>query len=282
MLGGGGGVMVDELLQRAGLLDGAGSRYGEGSVNGALGGGDVASVWRRGGYVIKTGGAGGGAFPAEAAGLRRLGSVGWPVPSVLYADEDGLVMEYVAAGEPDWAQAGEVLARLHTAPANAPYGSTDSQSLFLGRLQLPVVVGKLNEVMSAGRLLPLADACGRTLGPLRNRLDRWLTTFEWPSEGPVWVHGDLWSGNLLHGADGVVLIDPCAQVSERAMDIAMMRLFGGFPREFWRAYEATAPLPREVEQVLPAWRLVFLLAHVAMFGRSYLGATADALTAAGG
>lgn len=247
-----------------------------------MGGGDIADVWRCTPYVAKTGGPGGSAFVAEADGLRRLATEGWPVPPVHYADAGGLVLEYVEPAPPNWRRSGERLAQLHQQRVDSSYGGAASTTLFLGTLELPTPTGTLADVMAEGRILPLVHACGTTLGPLRRRLEAWLMSFEWPAEGAVWVHGDLWAGNLLHSAEGPVLIDPCAQVSERSMDIAMMRLFGGFPTAFWEAYKSTAPIPVEVEEALPAWRLVFLLAHIAMFGRSYLPATADALAAVGG
>ena len=52
----------------------------------------------------------------------------------------------------------------------------------------------------------------------------------------------------------------------------MMRLFGGFPSEFWAAYEAAYPIPSPVERSIPAYTLVFVLVHVWLFGDGYLSA----------
>ncbi|CAM5632178.1 Fructosamine kinase OS=Streptomyces fumanus OX=67302 GN=GCM10018772_19000 PE=4 SV=1 [Streptomyces fumanus] len=48
-----------------------------------------------------------------------------------------------------------------------------------------------------------------------------------PPEPPARLHGDLWNGNVLWGADGEVrLIDPAAHGGHRETDLAMLRLFG--------------------------------------------------------
>ena len=40
------------------------------------------------------------------------------------------------------------------------------------------------------------------------------------------IHGDLWSGNVLFTAAGVVLIDPAAHGGHGLTDLAMLHLFG--------------------------------------------------------
>lgn len=48
-----------------------------------------------------------------------------------------------------------------------------------------------------------------------------------PAEPPARLHGDLWNGNVLWGADGHVwLIDPAAHGGHRETDLAMLHLFG--------------------------------------------------------
>src|SRR5262249_25664960 len=50
-----------------------------------------------------------------------------------------------------------------------------------------------------------------------------------PPEKPALLHGDLWSGNFMTGAEGLVrLIDPAVYFGHREMDLAMTKLFGGF------------------------------------------------------
>ena len=70
-------------------------------------------------------------------------------------------------------------------------------------------------------------------------------------EPPARLHGDLWGGNLHvdeHGAP--CLIDPAVYGGHREIDLAMMRLFGGFGARVFRAYEEAFPLsPGHAERV---------------------------------
>jgi fructosamine-3-kinase len=93
-----------------------------------------------------------------------------------------------------------------------------------------------------------------------------------PQEPPALIHGDLWSGNFLVGADSQpVLIDPSVAYSHRELDLAMSRLFGGFDRSFYRAYEEAYPLAPGFEKRLPVYQLYYLLVHVNLFGGGYVG-----------
>jgi fructosamine-3-kinase len=58
-----------------------------------------------------------------------------------------------------------------------------------------------------------------------------------PEESPSLIHGDLWNGNFMTGADGKAwLIDPAVYYGHREMDLAMSKLFGGFSTEFYESY----------------------------------------------
>ncbi len=241
-------------------------------ANGAavrLSGGDMGEVWRCGHYVVKTHAkAPPGMFPAEARGLEALAAEGVRTPAVYWVAEEGLVMEYLQPGVADWRGLAQTLARLH-ASGKPDYGS--SEPVFLGRFGLPA--GSLEnwrEFWLHFRLLPLLRASRARLGGLAARLERFVLEFNWPAEGAVLIHGDLWHGNVVMSQQGAALIDPSAWRGERIVDIAMMRLFGGFPEEFWRHYLRLAPLSEELERAIPAYQLYFLLAHVYFFGGGYL------------
>lgn len=92
-----------------------------------------------------------------------------------------------------------------------------------------------------------------------------------PSEPPALTHGDFWSGNFLCNSEGhPVLIDPAVSYAHREMDIAMSRLFGGFDRPFYIAYQAAWPLEPGFEQRMPIYQLYYLLVHVNLFGGGYV------------
>ena len=98
---------------------------------------------------------------------------------------------------------------------------------------------------------------------------------------PQLVHGDLWSGNVHPGPDGrPVLVDPAAYHGHGEVDLAMARLFGGFGVDFFAAYREVLPGPDGFDEVrCPLYQLYWLLVHVRLFGRGYLGRTRSAARA---
>jgi fructosamine-3-kinase len=75
------------------------------------------------------------------------------------------------------------------------------------------------------------------------------------------------------------LIDPAAYGGHREIDLAMMRLFGGFGPRVFAAYDESYPLSAGHEERVPLYQLYPLLVHVNLFGASYVGAVASALSA---
>ena len=98
---------------------------------------------------------------------------------------------------------------------------------------------------------------------------------------PAILHGDLWSGNAVACGPEIAVIDPACSIGDRWCDIAMMRLFGGFPEEAFEAYE-TATGQRACSERIAVYQAYHLLNHVNLFGRSYLpqaiGAARSALS----
>jgi fructosamine-3-kinase len=96
-----------------------------------------------------------------------------------------------------------------------------------------------------------------------------------PPEPPARLHGDLWTGNVLAGADGRPwLVDPTAYGGHREVDLAMLRLFGAPSPRVFAAYEEASPLAEGWQRRVPLWQLLPLLVHAALFGGSY-GAAAE-------
>lgn len=91
-----------------------------------------------------------------------------------------------------------------------------------------------------------------------------------PPEPPARLHGDLWSGNAMASTHGdPVIYDPAPYGGHREVDLAMMRLFGGFSPRTFAAYEEVAPLAAGHEERVELMQLYPLLVHVALFGGHY-------------
>ena len=86
------------------------------------------------------------------------------------------------------------------------------------------------------------------------------------------IHGDLWSGNAISGPNGLpVLIDPAAYYGWAEAELGMTALFGGFPEEFYRAYQEVRPLSAGWRERFSLYNLYHLLNHLNLFGSGYYG-----------
>ncbi|MFJ6540878.1 fructosamine kinase family protein [Streptomyces sp. NPDC091385] len=233
-----------------------------------------------------------GAVRAEAAGLRWLGAAGAVrVPEVLGADERWLVTEHVPTGRPDAGAAlrfGQALAELHAAGAPA-FGAAPPdgpEEAFIGRAPMRNVPGEnWPRWYAEHRVLPYLRAAvdAGTIRPgeasVVEMVCERLPELAGPAEPPARLHGDLWQGNVLWGADGDVrLIDPAAHGGHRETDLAMLTLFG-CPEwdQVLAGYERTTPLAAGWRDRVGIHQLFPLLVHAVLFGRSYAD---QALTAA--
>ena len=92
-----------------------------------------------------------------------------------------------------------------------------------------------------------------------------------PEEKPALLHGDLWSGNIITTRRGdPCLIDPALYYGCREVDLAMTKLFGSFPSEFYHVYDQTYPLLPGYEDRLDLYNLYPLLVHLNLFGAQYM------------
>ena len=223
-----------------------------------------------------------GLLAAEARGLRWLADAGTVrVPAVLGLDEAGatpvLVVEWIEPGAPARdhdEQVGHQLAALHL--AGAPSFGFDHDG-FIGPLPLDNTPTDDWPTFYAERrirpLLRLAHDRGRleptTVAAIDHLLDG-LADRAGPPEPAARLHGDLWAGNALVDASGApVLVDPAAHGGHREVDLAMMRLFGGFGPRCFAAYDEAAPLADGHAERVPLWQLHPLLVHAVLFGGGY-------------
>ncbi len=99
-----------------------------------------------------------------------------------------------------------------------------------------------------------------------------------PAGRPSLLHGDLWAGNFLAGADGHAFIfDPAVYYGHREMDIAMSMLFGGFESGFYKAYHHHFPLDPGYAERIALCQLYPLLVHLLLFGKHYYSRVKDIL-----
>ncbi len=85
------------------------------------------------------------------------------------------------------------------------------------------------------------------------------------------LHGDLWGGNWAALNKQPVIFDPAVYYGDRESDIAMTKLFGGFGRGFYSAYQENWPMESGYEDRLKLYQLYHILNHLNLFGSSYLG-----------
>ena len=74
-----------------------------------------------------------------------------------------------------------------------------------------------------------------------------------------------------------MIFDPAVYYGDREADLAMTELFGGFPREFYRAYEEALPLDAGYARRKPLYNLYHLLNHLNLFGGGYLAQVEETL-----
>lgn len=226
-------------------------------------------------------------FSTEATGLRWLrAAASLPVPAVLLSSDDPplLVLEWIdeAPGRrSDEAAFGRGLADLHQAGAPS-FGREDRRTT--GSRGLPnEPCDTWAEFYATQRLIPLinlaadADLYDASQLHVFERVAGRLVDLGGPPEQAARLHGDLWAGNRVvdgHGASW--LIDPACHGGHREVDLAMMRLFGGFGDAAFDAYNESFPLAPEWHQRVPLHQLAPLLVHAIKFGGGYVAAAYDA------
>ncbi len=249
-----------------------------------LAGGCIADIRRidfdRGEPVVVKAG---GDLATEAYMLRYLAAnSALPVPAVLHAEDDLLIIEFVDTAGPidDNAErhAADLLADLHgittprfgherttligPLPQPNPWSDDwcqffrDHRLLYMGRLAL-----------DAGQLPP------STLGLLERfcgRLGDWI---EQPAR-PALIHGDMWGGNVLV-RDGRIaaFVDPAIYHGDPEIELAFSTLFSTFGHAFFERYAEQRPIaPGFFEVRRDIYNLYPLLVHTRLFGGSYAAA----------
>lgn len=228
-------------------------------------------------------------FELEAAGLDELRKQGeLPVPEVLHTGEAGsvqyLLLEWIEKGtaKPDfWEEFGRGLAMIHK--RERPFFGWEKDN-YIGRLpQCNKKHSTWDEFYTECRIMPMVEILFNkgdfnkeditAAGSFCNQLDKL-----YPVEHPALLHGDLWSMNFTVTSNGhPVIFDPSVYYGHREMDIGMTKLFGGFDRRFYAAYNEIYPLEQEWETRLKLSEAYPLLVHAVMFGGIYISKARDIL-----
>jgi len=228
-------------------------------------------------------------YRAEARGLEWLGAGPLRVPAVVAlgdGEQPFLALEWVEAGRPGPGHdeaLGRGLAGLHA--IGAPSFGLDHDN-WVGAVEQPNdplpdwpgfylerrLEPFLRRAVDLGYMAPRA-VC------LLERLAARIHELCGPPEPPARLHGDLWGGNAMSGPEGEpVLIDPAVYGGHREVDLAMMRLFGGFSERAFAAYAEAAPLAAGHGERLELYQLMPLLVHAILFNGHY-GAAAERVLA---
>jgi fructosamine-3-kinase len=225
-----------------------------------------------------------GMFESEARSLNLLRDAGaLTIPKVWrYGQKpDGayLVLDFVAAGPQRveyWEDFGQRLATLHRHSHPTHGLHFDNYIGALPQKNEPMENGvqffvKNRLLVQAGRALYE----GRIQPDLYERLQKLGEKLPGllPNEAPALLHGDLWSGNVMTGPDGrVVLVDPAAYYGLREAELAFTTMFGGFDPQFYASYYESFPVENGFTERIPLYNLYPLLVHVNLFGGGYLTA----------
>ena len=251
-------------------------------------GGDISAAWRldsaAGSVFLKTGPASSyEMFAAEAEGLAELSQANAVrVPAVIALGEHRasafIALEWLrfeSIGRASERRLGEQLAALHRT-TKPRYGWHRDNTIGLTR-QINAWSDSWVDFYREHRLgyqLELAASNGFT-GALQTEgarlLKRLPVFFEHYTPVASLLHGDLWGGNWASCDGQPVIFDPAVYYGDRETDLAMTRLFGGFGKAFYAAYESSWPLQPGHRQRSDLYQLYHVLNHLNLFGSAYLG-----------
>ena len=188
-----------------------------------------------------------------------------------------LVLEYILESDRGgnfWGNFANNLVKLHNTTSET-YG-WDKDNYIGSLIQSNKPCTKWSEFFIVQRLEPqLKSAFDKSLVSAEGMrlFSRFFSRLEslLPQCKPALLHGDLWRGNYLIDDKGeAVLIDPAVYYGHREMDLAMMKLFGGFSNELFSVYEELLLLEPGWEDRVNIHNLYPVLVHSNLFGGSYM------------
>lgn len=221
-------------------------------------------------------------FAKEIKGLALLrDSNTIRIPRVLsqfdQEDQSFLILEWIEKGNVSkqfWMKFGSQLAALHQISYNNFGLQYDN---YIGSLpQINTFKKEWHVFYFENRLIPQLEI-GIQKGWATTSIFKYAENIakviedEFPNEQPALLHGDLWSGNFLIGAEGEpFLIDPAVYYGFREVELSFTKLFGGFHAEFYEGYQHRFPLAEDFHKRIKIHQLYPLLVHANLFGGYYI------------
>lgn len=167
--------------------------------------------------------------------------------------------------------------------SNSTFGL--SYSNYIGSLvQSNAPLSSWVEFFIEERLVPQMEKCLRSGAFTKSYSGLFDSLFQklpglLPEERPALLHGDLWSGNVISNSAGLPrLVDPAVYYGHREVDLAIMKLFGGFDESFYSLYHDYYSLESGWVSRTDIYNLYPLLVHVNLFGHSYVPQVVSILT----
>ena len=219
-------------------------------------------------------------FRAEAYSLtqlKKLTNIACPDIITLGTslDRSFLVLDYIEFGQAKpvlWYQLGQQLAQMHQETSHGQFGWqydnyigntiqpnnwSSNWRTFFSEQRIAWQLQLLSEKsILLGNINHIANICHDAL------LHHYVT--------PCLVHGDLWQGNTGFTIEQGIIFDPACYYGDREVDIAMTELFGQFPLDFYRGYQAQYPLCEGYDQRKLVYNFYHILNHANIFGGIYI------------
>lgn len=227
------------------------------------------------------------AFLTEAEMLTTLKKAGWPVPEIIAANEQCLLMEWLendntSLTSKSEVQLGQTLARLHQnssaisieppffgyktkTPIGALTQPNDQNHSWIDFFRQRRLIHFANIARSKSQL---PETIHKRLLTLSDNLDNFL--HEPPA--PVLIHGDIWAGNVMIQKSTLTgFIDPAIYFAHPEVELAFIKMFHTFGTDFFKGYNSITPIEKDFHKIrAPLYNLYPTLVHLILFGKSYL------------